>query len=185
MTTAPMTDPAISPQDAAALLHSGEALLIDVREPDEFRAGHIPQALSMPLGQLDLLLDAANLPAGRTLIFQCLKGGRGGQACALADRAGHAAERTVRNLSGGITGWEAAGLPLVRAQPEASGGALPLMRQVQIVVGLLVLAATLLGLGGITAGFYLAALFGALLAFAGFSGWCGMAMLLARAPWNR
>lgn len=180
-----MTDATIAPREAAALLHAGEALLIDVREPDEFRAGHIPQALSMPLGQLDRLLDEADLPASRTLIFQCLKGGRGGQACIMADRAGHGAGRSVRNLAGGIEAWDAAGLPVVHAQGKAGGSALPLTRQVQIAVGLLVLAATLAGLGGVTAGFYLAALFGFMLAVAGLTGWCGMAMLLARAPWNR
>jgi rhodanese-related sulfurtransferase len=181
-----MTDQTISPADARALLRAGEAVLIDVREPEEFRAGHIPQALSMPLGQLDALLGNGDLPAGRAIIFQCLKGGRGGQACVLADRAGHAAGRTVRNLAGGIEGWQAAGLPVVPAAGAGTGGgAIPIMRQVQIGVGLLVLVATLLGLSGLTVGFYLAALFGFMLAFAGVTGWCGMAILLAKAPWNR
>jgi rhodanese-related sulfurtransferase len=182
-----VTDQTISPVEAQALLRAGAAVLIDVREPDEFRAGHIPQALSMPLGQLGPLLASSELPAGRAIIFQCLKGGRGGQACALADRAGHAAGREIRNLAGGIEGWQAAGLPVVGASPATGGAkpAMPIMRQVQVAVGLLVLAATLLGLSGVTAGFYLAALFGFMLAFAGLTGWCGMAMLLARAPWNR
>jgi len=183
-----VTDQTITPAEAQALLRAGDALLIDVREPDEFRAGHIPQAFSMPLGQLDALLGEAQLPPGRTIIFQCLKGGRGGQACALADRAGHGVGRSVRNLSGGIEAWQASGLPIVKASGgggQASAGPIPIMRQVQIAVGLLVLVATLLGLSGVTAGFYLAALFGFMLAFAGVTGWCGMALALARAPWNR
>ncbi|HZV58245.1 MAG TPA: rhodanese-like domain-containing protein [Sphingobium sp.] len=184
-----MTDPAITPQEALALLRDGSATLIDVREPDEFRAGHIPYALSMPLGQLDALLAQAALPPGRTIIFQCLKGGRGGQACLVADRAGHGTGRAVRNLTGGIEAWTAAGLPLVTAQAARGGTAarqpLPLMRQVQIAVGLLVLVATLIGLAGIPAGFYLAAFFGLMLAIAGATGWCGMALMLAKAPWNR
>ncbi|HTM94721.1 MAG TPA: rhodanese-like domain-containing protein [Croceibacterium sp.] len=180
-----MTDTLIQPNEAQALLRAGDALLIDVREPDEFAAAHIAQAMSMPLGQLDNLLMRANLPAGRTLIFQCLKGGRGGQACVVADSAGFAAGRDVRNLAGGIEGWEAAGLPVVRGKNAKAGGAMPIMRQVQIVVGLLVLVATFAGLSGLVAGFYIAALLGGALAFAGFTGWCGMALLLAKAPWNR
>jgi rhodanese-related sulfurtransferase len=180
-----MTDMMIDAAEAQALLRAGEALLIDVREPDEFAAAHIPQAISMPLGQVDGLLGRADLPAGRTLIFQCLKGGRGGQACAIASQAGHSAGRSVRNLAGGIEGWQAAGLPVVGGGRGTSGPAIPIMRQVQMIVGLLVLVSTLAGLSGIMAGFYLAALFGAALAFAGLSGWCGMAMLLARMPWNR
>ncbi|MBU3079084.1 rhodanese-like domain-containing protein [Sphingomonas quercus] len=178
------SDATITPVNALALLRNGDAVLVDVREPDEYRAAHIPWALSMPLGQLDALLGETGIPEGRTLIFQCLKGGRGGQACLVADRAGHGAGRDIRNLLGGIEGWTASGLPVVRAE-GATGPAIPIMRQVQIVVGLLVLAATLAGLSGIGWGFYLAALFGFMLAFAGFTGWCGMAMLLARAPWNR
>lgn len=180
-----MTGTLIQPTEAQALLRAGDALLIDVREPDEFAAAHITQALSMPLGQLDELMTRADLPPGRTLIFQCLKGGRGGQACVVADSAGYAAGRDVRNLAGGIEGWEAAGLPVVRARKDQGKGAIPIMRQVQIVVGLLVLVATVAGLSGLVAGFYIAALLGGALAFAGFTGWCGMALLLAKAPWNR
>jgi rhodanese-related sulfurtransferase len=180
-----MTDQTINAAEAQALLRAGDALLIDVREPDEYAAAHIPQAISMPLGQVDALLGRADLPAGRTLIFQCLKGGRGGQACLLANQAGYATGRSVRNLAGGIEAWQAAGLPVVGSGQGKRGPAIPIMRQVQMVVGMLVLLSTLAGLSGFTVGFYLAAIFGAALAFAGLSGWCGMAMLLSRMPWNR
>ncbi len=168
----------ISAPEARRLLASGAAVLIDVREPDEFRASHIPIAVSMPLGALPALLADADLPADRLLIFQCQKGARGGQACALAGRM--LGDR-VRNLEGGIEAWAAAGLPL-------AGGAAPrvsIFRQVQMIVGLLVLAGTLAGLAGFAPGFYAAGFFGFMLAFAGASGWCGLGLLLQRMPWNR
>lgn len=168
----------ISAPEAHRLLARGEAMLIDVREPDEFAASHIPYAASMPLRSLSALLVDADLPADRLLIFQCQKGGRGGQACALAH--GTLGDR-VRNLSGGIEAWAAAGLPLAgTAAPRVS-----IFRQVQMIVGLLVLAFTLAGLAGFTPGFYAAGFFGFMLAFAGMSGWCGLGLLLQRMPWNR
>ncbi|WP_448662163.1 rhodanese-like domain-containing protein [Sphingomonas sp. CJ20] len=173
-----MTQPTVTPAEAQRLLASGQAMLIDVREPDEFRAAHIAYAASMPLGQLAALLAEARLPADRTLIFQCQKGGRGGQACALA-APGFAGE--IRNLEGGIEGWRAAGLPVTGTAP----GGVSIFRQVQMIVGLLVAGFTLAGLSGFGPGFYVAGLFGAMLAFAGFSGWCGLGLLLQRMPWNR
>jgi hypothetical protein len=86
------------------------------------------------------------------------------------------------NLSGGIAAWREAGLPVIGT---SSSQGLPIMRQVQLTVGTLVFGALLLGLAGWTLGFYLAAFFGFMLAFAGLTGWCGMALLLTRMPWNR
>lgn len=168
----------IGPADAARLIGEGRAVLIDVRGADEFRARHIPYAMSVPLPEVTSAIETLNLPPEATVIFQCQSGMRGGQACAmtqagLGDRA--------RNLAGGIVAWQAAGLPVVGAE----GGPISIFRQVQIVVGTLVLLCTLAGLSGLTAGYYLAALFGFMLAFAGLSGWCGLALLLQRLPWNR
>ncbi|UYY75846.1 rhodanese-like domain-containing protein [Sphingomonas sp. R1] len=168
----------ISAPEAHRLLASGAALLIDVREPDEFRASHIPHAASMPLGALPTLLADADLPADRLLIFQCQKGARGGRACALAEAL--VGDR-VRNLDGGIDAWSAAGLPLVGlGAPRMS-----IFRQVQMIVGVLVFAGTLAGLMGFAPGFYAAGFFGFMLAFAGASGWCGLGLALQRMPWNR
>ncbi len=168
----------IMPLEAEQLLAAGRAVLIDVREPDEFSAGHIPYAASMPLAQAPALLDRMPLGNDMTVIFQCQKGARGGQACVAAPAA---LAGRVRNMEGGIEAWAAAGLPV-------AGGRTPrvsIFRQVQMIVGLLVLACTLAGLAGFALGFYLAALFGGMLAFAGISGWCGLALLLQRLPWNR
>ena len=173
-----MNDPAMSPVEAARLVGDGRAMLIDVRGADEFRARHIPYAMSIPLPEVASAIDTLHLPDDVAVIFQCETGRRGGQACAVAwDGLGERA----RNLTGGIVAWQAAGLPVV----GSGGGAISIFRQVQIVVGTLVLLCTLLGLSGVTAGFYFAAFFGFMLTFAGWSGWCGLALLLQRLPWNR
>jgi rhodanese-related sulfurtransferase len=84
-------------------------------------------------------------------------------------------------LEGGLDAWRAAGLPLV----ENTGAPLEIMRQVQITAGSLVVLGVILGLAVHPGFFGLAAFVGAGLVFAGTSGWCGMAKLLAVLPWNR
>ncbi|PZQ51601.1 MAG: sulfurtransferase [Rhodovulum sulfidophilum] len=170
-----MTVNTVTVAEAARWIAAGEAILVDVRAPDEFRAEHIAAAVSLPLATLPGAL--ANLPAGRRLVFQCLRGGRGASACALA--AGSAPESY--NLEGGIEAWKAAGLPVVGAAPAGP----PLFRQVQIAVGLIVLALILAGFLVAPVFFALAGVVGAMLALAGVTGWCGMALLLRRMPWNR
>jgi rhodanese-related sulfurtransferase len=163
---------AISPVEARARLQAG-AQLIDIRSPAEFAREHVPGSLNVPQDQL----AAAVLPGG-PLIFTCRSGARtGGCARRIADSAGP----TAAILQGGLAAWAAAGLPVAvdRSRP------IDLMRQVQIVAGSLVLLGILLGLF-VHPGFLgLAAFIGAGLAFAGLSGWCGMARLLALMPWNR
>lgn len=172
---------AVSPRQAMDWLASGRAVLIDVREPDEFAAAHIPYALSAPLARTTAILRNMDLPADRNLIFQCQKGARGGQACAAVGAVAPGGQ-AVFNLEGGIEAWAAAGLPVVAAQ---SAPRLSIFRQVQIAVGLLVVISVLAGFAFGPAGFVVAGLFGAALATAGVTGWCGLAILLNRAPWNR
>ncbi|MFN3701005.1 MAG: YgaP-like transmembrane domain [Alphaproteobacteria bacterium] len=90
----------------------------------------------------------------------------------------------IYNLEGGITAWVEAGLPVL--SPSGAGGCgISIFRQVQIIVGALVLLSVLAGFFISTSAFVLAGLFGAALMFAGLSGWCGLAMLLNKMPWNR
>jgi len=105
VTDLPLT---LTPVEAAALLQGpGAPLLIDVREESEWNEVHIPGALLIPLSQFVARQD--EIPAGRALIMQCRSGGHSGQA-ALALRT--AGRTNVANLAGGITDWEAAGLPV-------------------------------------------------------------------------
>ncbi len=174
--TAPDT---MMPETAASWIRTGKAVLIDMREPDEFSAAHIPMAISAPLAFVPGLLAEMDLPGDRTVIFQCQKGGRAAAACALAG-----GNRPVYNLAGGIEAWKAAGLPVVEAVPGAASG-ISIFRQVQIIVGTLVLLSILTGFAVHPAGFAVAGVFGLMLAIAGLSGWCGLAMLLRRMPWNQ
>ena len=95
--------------------------------------------------------------------------------------AAAAAPAQVSLLGGGIQAWKAAGLPV----EEDKSQPLPLMRQVQIAAGVLILLGVLLGYT-VNGGFFLlSGAVGAGLTFAGVTGFCGMARLLAIMPWNR
>ncbi|GAB3143289.1 rhodanese-like domain-containing protein [Micromonospora sonneratiae] len=93
----------LDPVTAHHLVGRG-ALLVDVREPDEWAAGHAPAAIHVPLGEL----DPAALPAGRDIIAVCRSGRRSGRAVDELRAAG----RSARNLAGGMQAWAAADLPV-------------------------------------------------------------------------
>lgn len=99
----------IDAQTLKAMLADGSALLIDVREPDEFAAEHIAGAVNAPLSSF----SPQNLPdaGGRTVVLQCAGGKRSAMAldhCAKAEAA------VDTHLAGGIGAWKAAGLPVER-----------------------------------------------------------------------
>lgn len=165
----------LSPADVAARLNRG-ALLVDIREADEFARRHVAGAVSRPLSAFEQA--HLRIEPGQDVIFTCRTGNRTSVHCA---RLQASVDGDAWVLEGGVDGWAAAGLPVVadRAAP------LELMRQVQIAAGLLVLAGVLLGFTVSPILFGLAAFVGAGLIFAGATGWCGMAKLLALMPWNR
>jgi rhodanese-related sulfurtransferase len=83
--------------------------LLDVREDDEWQAGHIDGAQHIPLGQLAGRIG--ELPTGRSIVAVCRSGSRSAAAVRGLRQMGYAAE----NLDGGVTAWSKAGLPLVDA----------------------------------------------------------------------
>lgn len=89
-------------------LEAGEALLIDVREPNEHAAEAIPGALNLPLSTFDPAKLPA-IPAGKKLVFHCRSGQRCGMAAARLVAAGYTGE--INRLEGGIMGWRSAGGP--------------------------------------------------------------------------
>lgn len=97
----------ISPADLQAMLGNGRAIVVDVREPDEFAAGHIPGAHNLPLSRF----DPAQLPdaGGKALILNCAGGKRSAMAL---DRCAVAAAAVDTHLAGGFGAWTAAGLPV-------------------------------------------------------------------------
>jgi rhodanese-related sulfurtransferase len=151
-------------------------VLVDIREPDEFARRHVRGALSRPLAAFEQA--HLKIEPGRDVIFTCRTGMRTGANCA---RLAAAVEGEAFVLAGGVDAWAASGLPVV----EDHKAPMEIMRQVQIAAGSLVLLGVVLGLAVHPAFLGLSAFVGAGLAFAGATGFCGMARLLALAPWNR
>ena len=107
-----MTVATVSVEEAAAWLQSGEAVLVDVREPDEFAAARIDGAILAPLSQMPAAWEALDLPADRKVVVMCLRGGRSHQVCAFVGPVGPEGQ-PLFNLTGGIQAWHAAGLPII------------------------------------------------------------------------
>jgi rhodanese-related sulfurtransferase len=92
-----------------ALRDNPDVVLIDVREQEEYDAGHIPGVKLIPLGQLQQRL--AEIPTDKTVVVTCRSGNRSGQGAVLLRQSGFS---RVHNMDGGILAWEAAGLPVER-----------------------------------------------------------------------
>lgn len=98
-----------TPQQAQVEIARG-ALLVDVREQDEWDAGRMPGARLIPMGEIPNRL--ADLPRDRRIIFTCRSGNRSGTIKDyLIDEHGYT---DVHNMLGGILAWQAAGLPVVK-----------------------------------------------------------------------
>jgi DMSO/TMAO reductase YedYZ molybdopterin-dependent catalytic subunit/rhodanese-related sulfurtransferase len=106
--------PEVGARAAAALVDAG-ALLLDVREPGEWPAGHVAQALLLPMGQVARHRD--DLPQDRRIVVVCRSGGR---SAAVAEALRVWGFDAV-NLSGGMTAWGLAGLPVVTTGPGSAG----------------------------------------------------------------
>ena len=167
----------INAERADQLMRQG-AVLIDIREADEHARERIPGARHHALSRIDTENPAR--PGDDVLVFHCRSGARTrANAPRLLAAAGAGCQTYV--LEGGIEAWKQAGLPTAvdTRQP------IEINRQVQIAAGSLVLAGVVLG-ALVAPGFYvLSGFVGAGLAFAGISGFCGMARLFALMPWNR
>lgn len=169
----------ITPQQLLEKIRSGEQIeLIDVRTPAEFREVHVECARNEPLERLDVARLVTAPPKGSAdpLYVICRSGSRGKQACEKLLNAGHP---NVVNVEGGTVACEAAGLSVVRGKKAIS-----LERQVRIAAGALVVTGAALSfVHPYWVG--LSAFVGCGLIFAGITDTCGMAMLLARMPWNQ
>jgi len=170
------TDACILPRELAAALEADGCQLIDVREPVEHAESHVSGAKLIPLGQIET--RCGELDKSKPVMVMCQAGKRGAAA---ADKLRALGFSDVRNLEGGILAWKSAGLPCA----ASAKAVMPLMRQVQITIGFFVLLASVLAVTVNPAWVYLCMFFGAGLLFAGLSGFCCLAMVLAKMPWNR
>lgn len=96
----------LTPVQLDSLLQQGRAMVIDVREANEFSAGHIPGAINMPLS----VFQASKLPdpGDKTLVLNCAAGRRSAMAL---DKCAQAQAAVDTHLAGGFGAWRAAGLP--------------------------------------------------------------------------
>ncbi len=166
--------------DSATLkkwLENNEAILIDVREPAEHEAKKIDGANLIPLAKI----CKNSLPQykNKKLVLHCASGKRSSNAC--QKLLSEDPNLEVYNLEGGILAWIAQGYEI-----KTSGKFfLPLDRQVQLTIGLGVVIGSVLGYLVNPKFFLLSGFFGAGLIFAGLSGCCALAILLAKMPWNK
>ena len=103
--------PWVNPSQATQLINREEAMVIDVREPNEYGAGHVLGAKNMPLARLAAGAPEQLKRKDRPIIVYCDGGDRAGKAAAALKRQGYT---RVANLSGGLAGWQQAGLPVER-----------------------------------------------------------------------
>jgi len=101
-------DGVISMDGVRAGLAKGELVLVDVREPNEFTAGHVPGAINLPLSRFDPA--ALPKPEGKQVVVMCRSGHRAGQAQAIAAAAGRT---DVVDYAGSMNEWTAKGGPVV------------------------------------------------------------------------
>ena len=169
--------PTITPSDAARRVQAGEATIIDVREPDEHRRQHVPNTLLQPSSSFRAA-SFPESPANQQLLILCRSGGRAGQ---VATELRNAGRTNVSVIDGGIIAWERAGLPTV----TDSKAPLPIMRQVMVTVGVLLIACSALA-ATVSPWFFVGTGFiGAGLLTAGATGICMLSTILMKMPWNR
>lgn len=149
---------------------------INVCTPAEYKEKHIKGVRSVPLDTLHSRIDELNKK--KTVYIHCRSGNRGRQAIQKLQSLGVTAE--LVNVEGGLLAWQEAGY-----ETGSHTTRIPVMRQVFIGAGGLVLGGVLLT-HFVDYTFILIPLFVSLgLLVSGFTGWCGMAILLSKMPWNK
>jgi len=157
-------------------LKQNDVILIDVREPAEYKTECIEEAILIPLAEI----SCEKLPTqSRPIVVHCHSGKRSAEACRrlLAQNP----DLEVYNLEGGIVAWKESGCVV----ENLGCSVLPVDRQTQFAAGFLAFFGVIFG-SFVSSWFYaLSGFVGLGLMFAGLTGWCGMAKLLAKMPWNQ
>lgn len=149
---------------------------INVCTPAEYKEAHIEGVRSVPLDEITAHVN--ELEGKQTVYVHCRSGKRAAQAIETLQSLGVTAE--LVNVEGGLLAWAEAGLPT-----NSLTSRLPIIRQVLLSAGVLILASFALAFAVHPSFIFLAAFVGAGLTFAGATGWCGMAFVLAKMPWNK
>lgn len=170
----------ISVQELKSKYANDESInLIDVRTPVEAREMHIAFSKLYPLDALqpEQVKEELDLNEEQTLYIICQSGTRSKQACKQFENAGI---MNICFVEGGTKAWDEAGYELIRGKKGIS-----LERQVRIAAGFLVVLGISLGFGIHWSFYGISAFVGCGLMFAGITDTCGMAIMLAKMPWNK
>lgn len=171
---APVQD--VPPEVVRQWVDSGEAVVVDVRELFEHAAESIEGSHHHVLSSFDPQ-RVHDEHGTRRVVFACRTGRRSRDAaCKYYAVAGEAL-----HLAGGVEAWKAEGLEVARS---AHAPRLDVMRQVQLIAGSMVVLGVVLGVVVSEWFLIVSGFVGAGLMFAGATGWCGMAILLGKMPWN-
>lgn len=171
----------ISPSQLHDRIQQGDkSPLLDVRTPAEHAGVHVPGVRLVPLDQLDVtrLCAEAGLDKNQPVYLLCRSGGRAKQAAQKLEKDGFTQCVVVE---GGTLAWADAGLPVNRG----TNPVMSLERQVRICLGIVVLTCALLSVFVNSALVWVCVFMGAAMIITGLADWCGMALLLARMPWNQ
>jgi rhodanese-related sulfurtransferase len=149
------------------------AQLVDVRSVTEFRAGHIPGAVNIPMEEIESRIPDLD---ARPIVLICQSGQRARMTAGLLAPC----RKDVSVLEGGTKAWKEAGMKVVASNRVRWS----LERQVRLGAGLIVLLGILLAVGVDRVWIGLSAFVGLGLCFAGLTDICPMGMMLSRMPWN-
>jgi len=166
----------ISPLEAAQILRDKGAKLIDIRECSEFEEERIPGACLIPMKAL--AEEEFQEAREKVAIFYCRSGRRTSLASSIIARTGF---KEVYILKGGLIAWKKQGLPVLKKQDKVPY----LMRQIFVLLGIVLLLSSFLALGFNSYFLFVPIFIGAGLLFAGLSGTCLLALLIAKLPWNK
>ena len=101
----------ISPTESTQMINREDALILDVRENNEYSEGHIINSLHIPLSNIKTRLTELEKHKANKIIVACRSGNRSSHACATLKKEGF---EQVFNLSGGVMAWKSASLPLIK-----------------------------------------------------------------------
>lgn len=158
------------------LADGGECQVIDVREFSEYNSERIADAQLMPLSNFEKHAD--EIDHAKPVYLMCRSGNRANQA---AEKLAAKGFTDIHVIQGGMTAWSSASLPIIKGESTVWS----LERQVRFAAGLLVLIGVVLGVFVSPYAYALSGFVGAGLVFAALTDTCGMAMVLARMPWNQ
>ncbi len=167
----------ITSKQLKEMINKNEIILVDVREPIEYEAEHIEGAMLVPLAELDRS-KLSNI-ADKAIVLYCRSGKR--SESAYEKIKNYELKHNYYSLKGGILAWKEDGYETIKAK----GSFISLERQVHVIIGTTVFIASILTYFINIKFVFVAGFFGFGLSFAGLTGFCGLALLIAKAPWNK